>query len=64
MTADATHAHPEPCHERTLEEIIRTKRPHPLRSVHELMAPDVFPSEEEVDEFRRAYHEERQANLG
>lgn len=64
VTADAAHAHPEPRRARTLEEIIRAKRPRPLRSVDELMAPDVFPSEEEVDEFRQAYHEERQASLG
>jgi len=28
------------------------------------MAPDVFPFEEEVDEFVRAYHDDRQADLG
>jgi hypothetical protein len=49
---------------RTLEEIIRAKRPRPLGSVEELMAPDVFPSESEVDEFVREYHKDRQANLG
>ena len=64
MTADAAHAHREPRAARTLEEVIRAKRPRPLRSVDDLMAPDVFASEEEVDEFVQAYHEERQANLG
>jgi hypothetical protein len=64
VTADAAQVHPEPRHARTLEEIIRAKRPHPLRSVDELMAPDVFPSEEELDDFVRTYHDDRQASLG
>ena len=64
MTADAAHARPEPRPARTLEDIIRAKRPRPLRSVDELMAADVFPSEEEVDEFVKAYHEDRQGSLG
>jgi hypothetical protein len=51
---------PEP----TLEEIIRAKRPHPLRSVEELMAHDVFESDDEVDEFIAFYREQRQASLG
>jgi hypothetical protein len=51
-------------HEPTLEEIIRAKRSEPLRSVDELMAHDVFPSEDEVDEFIEAYRAERQASLG
>jgi hypothetical protein len=54
VTADAAHVHHEPRRARTLEEIIRAKRPQPLSSVDELMAPDVFPSEEEVDEFVQA----------
>lgn len=65
VTTDAAYAHRrEPSRERTLDEIIRAKRARPLRSVDELMAPDVFPSEEEVDEFARAYHEDRQVSLG
>lgn len=49
---------------RALEEIIRAKRPRPLSSVDELLAPDVFPSEEEVDEFVQTYRADRQASLG
>ncbi|ACU69762.1 conserved hypothetical protein [Catenulispora acidiphila DSM 44928] len=64
MSADAADAKREPQPAVTLEQIIRAKRPRPLRSVDELMAPDVFPSDDEVDEFVQAYHEERQANLG
>jgi len=47
----------------SLEEIIRAKRTVPLRSVDELMAADVFPSEEELDQFVTAYREDRQASL-
>ena len=63
MTADSSHDRPEPGRTHTLDEIIRAKRPVPLRSVDDLMAPDVFPSEEELDEFARAYREDRQASL-
>ena len=45
-----------------LETIIRAKRPQPLRSVDELMAPDVFPTEDEVDEFAQSYRADRQAS--
>lgn len=64
MSADAADAKPEPQPALTLEQLIRAKRPQPLKSVDDLMAPDVFPSDEEVDEFVQAYHEERQASLG
>lgn len=64
MTADAASFRHSPRRQQTLEEIIRAKRPEPLRSVDDLMAPDVFPSEDEVDEFVQAYHEDRQASLG
>jgi hypothetical protein len=49
--------------QRSLEEIIRAKRPAPLASVDELMAPGVFPSDDEVDEFVRAYRADRNAEL-
>lgn len=55
---------PQGAHEPTLEEIIRAKRPEPLRSVEDLMARDVFESDEEVDEFIEFYRAERQASLG
>lgn len=64
MTVDAASSRHPSRRPQTLEEVIRAKRPRPLRSVDDLMAPDVFPSQEEVDEFVQAYHEDRQANLG
>ncbi|HEY3871577.1 MAG TPA: hypothetical protein VGM10_24670 [Actinocrinis sp.] len=66
MTANRADA-PQPPrndHEPTLEEIIRAKRPRPVQSVDELMARDVFPSEDEVDEFIEDYRRERQASFG
>ena len=50
--------------EPTLEEIIRAKRPEPLRSVEDLMASGVFESDEEVDEFIDFYRQQRQASIG
>ena len=48
----------------TLEELVRAKRAYPVRSVEELMEPDVFTSDDEVDEFVAAVREWRQADLG
>jgi hypothetical protein len=47
-----------------LEELVRAKRAHPVGSVDELMSPDVFDSDDEVDEFVSAVREWRQADLG
>ena len=47
-----------------LEELVRAKRAHPVESVAELMEPDVFASDDEVDEFVAAVREWRQADLG
>jgi len=51
-------------HEPTLEEIIRAKRPEPIQSVEDFIVPDMFESDEEVDEFIEFYRAERQASLG
>lgn len=47
-----------------LEELVRAKRAHPVGSVDELMSPDAFDSDDEVDEFVAAVREWRQADLG
>ncbi len=47
-----------------LEELVRAKRAHPVQSVDDLMQPDVFGSDDEVDEFVAAVREWRQADLG
>lgn len=46
-----------------LEKLIRAKRPEPVRSVEELLAPGVFADDDEVDEFVAAVREWRQADL-
>jgi hypothetical protein len=48
----------------TLEELVRAKRAEPVQSVEELMEPDVFTTDDEVDEFVSAVREWRQADLG
>lgn len=47
-----------------LEEVVRAKRARPVTSVEELMAPGLFASDDEVDEFVAAVREWRQADLG
>lgn len=47
-----------------LEDLIRGKRAQAIQSVDELMQPDVFDSDDEVDEFIAAVREWRQADLG
>jgi hypothetical protein len=47
----------------TLEELVRAKRPQPVRSMDELMGQDVFESDDEVDEFVASVREWRQADL-
>jgi hypothetical protein len=47
----------------TLEGWIRAKRPEPIHSVEDLAAPDVFPSDDEVDEFVTAVRQWRESDL-
>jgi len=60
--ADAGRVHRD--QEPTLEEIIRAKRPEPIQSVEDFIVPDMFESDDEVDEFIEFYRAERQASLG
>jgi hypothetical protein len=46
-----------------LEDLVRAKHAHPVESA-DLMAPDIFGSDDEVDEFIAAVREWRQADLG
>jgi nucleoside-diphosphate-sugar epimerase len=46
-----------------LEDLVRAKHAHPVESA-DLMAPDVFGPDDEVDEFIAAVREWRQADLG
>lgn len=48
----------------SLEGLVRAKRARAVESVEELMGPDVFGSDDEVDEFVAAVREWRQADLG
>jgi hypothetical protein len=48
----------------SLEELVRATRPGPVLSVDELMEPDVFESDDEVDEFIASVREWRRADLG
>lgn len=48
---------------RSVQELIAEKRARPIESAEDFLEPDVFSSDEEVDEFNEAVREWRSASL-
>ncbi|MEO3862456.1 hypothetical protein ABGB08_46890 [Acrocarpospora sp. B8E8] len=46
------------------EELVRAKRARPIESLDDLAAPDVFESDEELEQFLAFTYAERRAHLG
>jgi hypothetical protein len=50
--------------ERTLDEILRDENVKTVENIHDLAVDGFFESDEELEEFLRFYHEQRQSGLG
>lgn len=62
MTAEASDPGPFPLYHRpTREEILRDENVKPVENIHDLAVDGFFESDEELQEFLRFYHEQRQA---
>lgn len=65
MTADPTHLDPLPAYHRpSLDEILRDENVKTVENIHDLAVDGFFESDEELEEFLRSYHEQRQSDLG
>jgi hypothetical protein len=62
MTADNASYRPSD-HIETLEEQLRRKNVQPIGSVHDLARPDLFESDDELDEFLEFTYASRRAEL-
>jgi hypothetical protein len=62
MTADS-HAGYQPSRPETLDEQLRRKGVRPIQSVHDLARPELFDSDEELDEFLEFTYTARRAEV-
>ena len=65
MTAHSTNLDSFPAYHRpTLDEILRNESVKTVENIHDLAVEGFFESDEELEEFLRSYHEQRQSDLG
>jgi hypothetical protein len=65
VTADPTDLDSFPAYHRpTLDEILRDENVKTVENIHDLAIDGFFESDEELEEFLRFYHEQRQSDLG
>ena len=65
MTADPMDLHSFPTYRRpTLEEILLDESVKTVENIHDLAIEGFFESDEELEEFLRFNHEQRQSDLG
>jgi hypothetical protein len=62
VTADS-HAGYQPSRPETLDEQLRRKGVRPIQSVHDLARPELFDSDEELDEFLEFTYTARRAEV-
>ncbi|HEY3867770.1 MAG TPA: hypothetical protein VGM10_05450 [Actinocrinis sp.] len=62
MTADTSDFGSLPRYHRpTVDEILGDENVEPVKNIHDLAVPGFFESDDELEEFLRFYHEQRQA---
>lgn len=47
----------------SLDELLREAGSRPVENIHDLAVEGFFETDEELDEFLRSYHEQRQSNV-